>query len=81
VSPAERELFLRELASPRPVAELASMVKSPEMAEQFYAVSVLTMAIDTDAERAYLAALPGLLELSPDAVASIHQKIGAAAPT
>lgn len=74
VAPREREMFLRELASPKPVTALAADVKSPEMAEQFYVVSLLAMKIDSDAERAYARMLPSLLNLSAEQVAAIHQK-------
>jgi uncharacterized membrane protein YebE (DUF533 family) len=76
VAAAEREMFLRELASPKPVTALAAEVKSPEMAEQFYVVSLLAMKIDNDAERAYASMLPALLRLSPEQVTAIHQTAG-----
>jgi uncharacterized membrane protein YebE (DUF533 family) len=43
VGSADRELFLQELASPKPVTALVSQVKSPDVAEQFYIVSMLAM--------------------------------------
>jgi uncharacterized membrane protein YebE (DUF533 family) len=76
VAAADREMFVRELASPKPVTALAAEVKSPELAEQFYVVSLLAMKIDSDAERAYARMLPALLQLSPEQVAAIHQKAG-----
>ncbi len=76
VAPAERELFLRELASPKPITALAGSVRSPEMAEQVYVVSLLAIRVDNDAERAYVKMLPGLLSLAPERVAALHQTAG-----
>ncbi len=80
VGPAEKELFLRELASPKPVTALAAEVKTPDLAEQFYVVSLLAVRVDNDAERAYMRMLPALLGLGAEEVAAIHQKTGVAAP-
>lgn len=80
VGPAEKDLFLRELASPKPITALAGDVRSPEMAEQIYVVSLLAIRIDNDAERAYAKMLPALLKLSPEQVTAIHQKTGVPFP-
>ena len=77
VGAAERQALTQELASPKPVASLASEVDSPELAEQFYIVSLLSMNLDTEAERAHMRALPGLLRLAPEHVAALHQRLGA----
>jgi uncharacterized membrane protein YebE (DUF533 family) len=76
VAPAERELFLRELASPKPITAIAGSVRSPELAEQVYVVSLLAIRVDNDAERAYVKMLPGLLNLSAERVAALHQSAG-----
>ncbi len=80
VTPEERTLFLAEMAAPKPVTALASEVTTPEMAEQFYIVSVLSVTADTPAEKAHLTMLPVLLNLSPDQISAIHQKTGIPRP-
>jgi len=79
-SQAERDALEQEMKAPHQVAVLAAEVNSPELAEQFYAVSLLGMKIDTDAERAYAKMLPLILRLSPEQAAAIQQKIGVAVP-
>ncbi len=80
VTPEERTLFLAEMAAPKPVTALVSEVTSPEMAEQFYIVSVLSVTADTPAEKAHLMMLPTLLNLSADQITAIHQKTGIPRP-
>ena len=76
IGPAEREAFLKELDAPKPIMLLASQVKTPELAEQFYLVSGLSISQDSEAEKAHLAMLPSLLKLTPAQVAGIHQRAG-----
>lgn len=76
ISPAERDGFVRELDAPKPVTALVGEVNTPELAEQFYMVSLMSMSVDTDAERAYARMLPALLNLTKEQVAAIHQKAG-----
>lgn len=80
-SQAEREALAHELANPQKVETLAAEVKNPELAEQFYAVSLLSMKIDTDAEKAYLRNLPLLLDMGPQQVLAVQQKLGIEVPT
>jgi uncharacterized membrane protein YebE (DUF533 family) len=80
VTAEERALFLAELSAPKPVTMLTAEVDAPDLAEQFYVVSVLAITADTPAERAHLQMLPALLRLSPDQVAAIHQKTGIPSP-
>lgn len=80
-SQAERDALAFELANPQKVESLASQVTTPELAEQFYAVSLLSMKIDTDAEKAYLRNLPLLLNMGPQQVLLVQQKLGIEVPT
>jgi uncharacterized membrane protein YebE (DUF533 family) len=80
VTPEERNLFLAEMNSPKPVTLLTSEVNSPELAEQFYIVSALAINADTPAEKGHLMMLPTLLRLSPAQVDAIHQKTGIPRP-
>lgn len=80
-SQAEREALARELQNPVKIEELATQVNTPELAEQFYAVSLLSMKIDTDAEKAYARNLPLLLNMGPQQVLLVQQKLGIEVPT
>ncbi len=76
VGPGERAAFEAELSAPKPITALCAEVNSPELAEQLYVVSLLSVSADTEAEKAHLRMLPVLLKLSPEAVQAIHQKTG-----
>lgn len=76
----ERAFLEKELTTPAVLDDVLKEVGSEEMAEQVYAVSLLTIRLDTDAERAYLRDLAGRLALQPAAVARLHQMIGVALP-
>ncbi len=76
----ERAFLERELTTAPVLDEILKDVGSSELAEQVYAVSLLTIRLDTVAERAYLRDLAGRLALQPAAVARLHQMIGVALP-
>lgn len=76
VGPAEQAELAKELEHPRPVASLVAEVDSPEMAKQFYAVSLLAISIDNNAEKLHMRAVAGMLGLSADDVANIHKELG-----
>lgn len=80
VTPAERAGLVQELDHPKPITALVAEAATPELAEQFYLVSLVSVNVDTDAERAHLRMLPMLLKLSPEQIASIHQKTGLPTP-
>jgi uncharacterized membrane protein YebE (DUF533 family) len=80
LSPAERLALEGELAAPKSPRELFAEVRTRELAEQVYVVSLLAISVDTDAERGYLHSLPFVLGLSPADVAALHQKLGVPAP-
>ncbi|MCI0420464.1 MAG: tellurite resistance TerB family protein [Acidobacteria bacterium] len=65
----ELSFIEKELANPLDLRSLASQVKSPEMAEQVYAASVLAIEVDSDAERNYLQRLASALKLDATVVA------------
>jgi uncharacterized membrane protein YebE (DUF533 family) len=65
----ERNFIEGELANPLDLRTLVAQVKSPEMAEQVYAASVLALEVDSDAERNYLQRLASALNLDTATVA------------
>jgi uncharacterized membrane protein YebE (DUF533 family) len=90
LSPEEREAILaearkveaedavaRELASPRPLAEIVSGVTDPKLREDLYTLAFGIVRADetvSGAERIYLAQLAHRLELEPDAVARLESE-------
>lgn len=79
LGPAERQALDAELARPFPPSALVAEVRTPALAEQVYAVSVLAIDPDTEAERAYLRGLAAMLGLSSDVAQRIEAQL--AAPT
>lgn len=59
----ERSFIEQELSNPLDLRTLVAQVKSPEMAEEVYAASVLAVEVDSDAERNYLQRLAAALKL------------------
>jgi uncharacterized membrane protein YebE (DUF533 family) len=51
-------------------------VKSREMAKQVYTVSLLTIEVDTNAERTYINTLAQQLGLEESDIGDIHRKLG-----
>ncbi len=72
----ERSFMERELDSPRPLHEIVAAVTNRSDARQVYAVSLLAVEVDTDAERAYLETLRRALELDPQTAADIAGSVG-----
>lgn len=68
----EREFVLQELATPPALEDLLEDVSTPELARQFYAVSLLAIDVDTERERGYLATLAERLGLPGETVRQIH---------
>jgi uncharacterized membrane protein YebE (DUF533 family) len=79
-TPADREALEAEMKAPHQLAVLAGQVKTPELAEQFYAVSLISMKLDSEASVAYAKMLPLVLRLSPEQAAGIQQKVGKTVP-
>jgi uncharacterized membrane protein YebE (DUF533 family) len=76
--PSEHEALARELAAPHPPNLLLGQVRDPEMAAQFYLVTLLAIDRDNDAEQSYVRALPLVLQIPPQRVAEIHAQLGLA---
>ncbi|WP_062226912.1 tellurite resistance TerB family protein [Aureimonas frigidaquae] len=68
----EKALVMDELRRPMPIADLAAMSRTPEMAVEVYVASVMVIDADNDAERRYLDALAQGLQLPPALVTEIH---------
>ena len=78
LSGEERAFIGNELLAPANAATIAGQVRTPEMAEQVYAASLMAITVDTEAEEAYLAELAGLMGLAPEVTARLNQELGGA---
>jgi uncharacterized membrane protein YebE (DUF533 family) len=55
---------------------LAAARTSPQLAAQVYAASLLSIEVDTPAERQYLQQLAGGLGLSPEVTSRLEKTVG-----
>ncbi len=76
LTPEEHAFITRELLSPCDLDTILSGVKSPETAKQVYAVSLMAIEVDTDAERKHLKTLADRLGLDNAALGIIHRDLG-----
>jgi uncharacterized membrane protein YebE (DUF533 family) len=79
-TPEERAFMAEELLSPTGLDDIVKNVKTAEMAEQVYAVSLMAITVDTDAERRYMTALARRLNLDEAAIQRICQQVGVEHP-
>ncbi|MBV5274145.1 MAG: tellurite resistance TerB family protein [Lamprocystis purpurea] len=76
ISPEEQRFVAEEMQKPIDLDALTRTVPNQQVAAQLYAASLMTIAVDTDAERHYLADLAAKLKLDPAAVTYMHQAVG-----
>jgi uncharacterized membrane protein YebE (DUF533 family) len=76
LSDEERDFLRAEFDAPRPFDEIAAAATSREDAEQIYAVSLLAVEVDTEAERAYLEELRRALGIYPAEASAIARSVG-----
>jgi uncharacterized membrane protein YebE (DUF533 family) len=75
----EEKCFIeQELAAPKDAAQIVRHVKTAETARKVYTVSLLAIAVDTEAERTYTRALGNQLGLDPATISDIHLTLGIA---
>ncbi|MDB4614514.1 tellurite resistance TerB family protein [bacterium] len=77
VGQAEIDFLKSELAKPLDAAGFASSVPA-DMAQSVYALSVMTVKVDTPQEAQYLQQLAQGLNLGNDVLAGIHKQLGLA---
>ncbi len=75
-----RGFVLEQMRGPADVARLARDVRSPMEAAEVYAAALMAIAVDTDAERTFLAELARATGLRPETVAELHASMGVAPP-
>ncbi len=79
VTEAERQFVIDEMTRPLDLHGLVAEVRSPAVAAEVYAASILAIDIDTEAERQYLRDLARGLGLDAGTVQRLHQLTGAPA--
>ena len=75
LSEEERRFLQAEFGAPCGLETVAAQVKSDAMARQVYAVSLMAVTVDTDAEQTYLDSLAGRLGLSASDREQIRREI------
>lgn len=79
VTDEEKQFVMSEMQAPIDIAGLAAQAATPAQAAAVYTASLLTINVDTDQEKAYLAELARALKLDPATVSLLHQTTGVAA--
>ena len=74
-----QQWVLQQMQEPLNVQAFAAEIPNQEVAAQVYAASLLTIEVDTDAERQYLQAFARDTDLHPLVVGQIHQTLGVTA--
>ena len=76
LTPEEQSFIVQELLAPASLEAIVSEVRSGEVAKQIYAVSLLAIEVDTDAERTYMKTLAERLGLDEGTIRGIHEGLG-----
>jgi len=79
LSPEEQTFIVNELRTPATLEDITRQVDHRQLALQVYAVSLLAITVDTDAEHDYLRRLAQKLSLDKQTIQAIAQKIGVTA--
>jgi uncharacterized membrane protein YebE (DUF533 family) len=79
VTEAERQFVIDEMTRPLDLHGLVAEVRTPAVAAEVYAASILAIDIDSEAERQYLRNLAQGLRLDAGTVQRLHQLTGAPA--
>lgn len=73
---AARDFVLGELGKPSDLDAILKAVPNREVGAQVYAASLLSIKVDTPAEKDYMRRLAEGLDLGPEAVFNLHQVLG-----
>lgn len=72
-----RDFVLQEMRKPLDIDALVARVRTPALAAEVYAASLLAIEVDTPAEEAYLRQLAQKLRLDPVVTQHLHDSLGA----
>jgi len=75
-----REFITAEMRKPQDTESLIAKARTPELAVEVYAASLLAIEVDTPAEKDYLRRLADGLGLAPTTVQRVHDALGVSAP-
>ena len=75
LSPEEQAFITQELFSPADLETIVSGVTSMDLARQVYAVSLMTIEVDTEKERQYIKTLANRLELDDTTIQQIQRSL------
>lgn len=75
LTPEENSFIVQELLAPCDLDTIVRAVETPVMAKQVYAVSLMAIEVDTDAERKYITSLADRLGLDDAALDTIHRDL------
>ncbi len=75
-SAEERAFVMTEIAKPLDLDALVAQVRTPALAPEVYAASLMAIDVDTPEEEAYLQALAQRLGLPAAQVAQLHRQFG-----
>jgi uncharacterized membrane protein YebE (DUF533 family) len=80
LSPEEQAFITKELLSPSSLEDITRQVDHRQLAMQVYAVSLIAVRVDTDAEHHYMRALAQQLDLDEKTIRAIAEKVGSLPP-
>lgn len=80
LSPEEQAFIVKELLSPSTLEDIARQVDHRQLAMQVYAVSLMAIRVDTDAEHHYMNSLARQLDLDEKTIRAIAEKVGSPHP-
>lgn len=78
LSPEDQSLLFAELGKPFDIEPVVAGAKTPEVAAEVYAASLVAIGTPSPAERAYLKTLARRLALPDNVVANLHGALGVA---
>ena len=76
ISAEEQRFVADEMKKPIDLDALARAVPNQQVAAQLYTASLMTIAVDTDSERRYMADLASKLGLDQQVVSYLHKAVG-----
>ncbi|MGA9442081.1 MAG: tellurite resistance TerB family protein [Methyloceanibacter sp.] len=79
ITDEEKQFVQAAMSKPRDLVGLVKAIPNPEVGIQVYAASLMAISVDTPAEKAFLEGLAHGTGIAPDAVARLHQLVGAPA--
>ncbi len=78
ITPEEQRFVDAEMQKPIDIDALVGAVPNEQVAAQVYAASLMTITVDTEPERRYMADLAAKLRLDPRVVDNLHRAVGLA---